>query len=175
MKLHTLAFLSISGLTVLGIACGGKTPPKEPAVVEAVADAAPPEPADAAPAEPKPLIERIGGKDTLKGVLDTFGKNVAGDKRVSKAFGKTLKVEQFRDMLFDHICEKSGGDCKYAGKPWKDVTKPLKITEVQWDALVEALKSAMEEKKVGETEAGDVISTIGELKDQIVDPASKKK
>ena len=50
MNIRTLAFLSISGLTVLGIACGGKTPPKEPPVVEAVADAAPPEPVDAAPA-----------------------------------------------------------------------------------------------------------------------------
>jgi truncated hemoglobin YjbI len=100
-------------------------------VVEAVADAAPPEPADAAPA-PKPLVERIGGKDALKAVFDTFGKNVQGDKKVAKIFGKTLKVDQFRDMLFEHVCEKAGGDCKYSGKPWKEAFKGLKVTEAQW-------------------------------------------
>jgi hypothetical protein len=134
MNIRTLAFLSISGLTVLGIACGGKTPPKEPPVVEAVADAAPPEPVDAAPA-PKPLIERIGGADALKGVFETFGKNVQGDKKVSKIFGKTLKVDQFRDMLFEHVCEKAGGECKYSGKPWKEAFKGLKVTEAQWESF----------------------------------------
>lgn len=174
MKLRTLAFLSFSGLTILGVACGGKKPPKEPPVVEAIADAGA-EPVDSAPPEPKSLIERVGGKDALKGVLETFAKNVQGDKKVSKIFGKTLKVEQFRDMLFDHICEKAGGDCKYAGKPWKETFKPLKVTEAQWEALVESLKAAMEEKKVAEAEAADVISTIGELKEQIVDAAGPKK
>ena len=174
MNIRTLAFLSISGLTVLGIACGGKTPPKEPPVVEAVADAAPPEPVDAAPA-PTPLIERIGGADALKGVFETFGKNVQGDKKVSKIFGKTLKVDQFRDMLFEHVCEKAGGECKYSGKPWKEAFKGLKVTEAQWEAFVESLKAAMEEKKVGEAESADVISTIAELKEEIVDPATKKK
>lgn len=175
MKLPTLAFLTISGLTIFGLACGGKTPPKEPPVSEAVADAAPPEPVDAAPAAPKPLIERVGGKDVLKAVLETFAKNVQGDKKVSKSFGKTLKVEQFRDMLFDHICEKAGGDCKYAGKPWKEAFKPLKLNDAQWETLVEDLKAAMEEKKIAEAEAADVISTIGELKDQVVESTPKKK
>jgi hemoglobin len=175
MQIRTVAFVALTGVSLLAFACGGKTPPKEPPVVEAIADAGPSEPVDAAPPEPKPLIERVGGKDALKGVLETFAKNVQGDKKVSKIFGKSLKIEAFRDMLFEHICEKAGGDCKYTGKPWKDAFKGLKVTEAQWDTLLEDLKAAMEEKKVAEAELGDVVSTLGELKDQVVDPATKKK
>ena len=94
---------------------------------------------------------------------------------MSKIFGKTLKVDQFRDMLFEHVCEKAGGECKYSGKPWKEAFKGLKVTEAQWEAFVESLKAAMEEKKVGEAESADVISTIAELKEEIVDPSTKKK
>ncbi len=169
MQTRTLAFLAIIGVTGFAVACGSKPRPKEPPVVEAIADAGPVSEPDAAPPEPKPLIERVGGKDNLKAVLEIFGKNVQGDKKVSKIFSKTMKVDQFRDMLYEHICEKAGGDCKYSGKPWKDAFKGLKVTAAQWETLLEDLKAAMEEKKVGETELADVVSTIAELKEQIVE------
>ncbi|HRG98370.1 MAG TPA: group 1 truncated hemoglobin [Polyangiaceae bacterium] len=169
MQTRFLALAALACATGLALACGTKPPPKEPPVVEAVADAAPPTEVDAAPPEPKPLIERVGGKDKLKAVLEVFGKNVQGDKKVSKIFSKSLKVDQFRDMLFEHMCEKAGGDCKYSGKPWKEAFKGLKVTAAQWETLLEDLKAAMEEKQVGETELADLVSTIAELKEEIVE------
>lgn len=170
MQIRSLALLALAAATSLALACGAKPPPKEPPVVEAIADASvTTEPADAGPPAPKPLIERLGGKDSLKAVLEVFAKNVQGDKKVSKIFSKSLKLDQFRDMLFEHLCEKAGGDCKYSGKPWKEAFKGLKVTTAQWETLVEDLKAAMEEKKVGEAELADVVSTIAELKDEIVE------
>ncbi|HQY65020.1 MAG: group 1 truncated hemoglobin [Myxococcales bacterium] len=169
MQTRLFAIAALACATGLAVACGAKPPPKEPPVVEAVADAAPPAEVDAAPPEPKPLIERLGGKDKLKAVLEVFAKNVQGDKKVSKIFSKTLKIDQFRDMLFDHMCEKAGGDCKYAGKPWKEAFKGLKVTAAQWETLLEDLKAAMEEKQIGETELADLVSTIASLKEEIVE------
>ena len=157
-----------------GTACGGKRPPKEPPVVEAIADAAVPEPPEAAPPEPKSLFECIGGKEALKGIFDTFVKNVQGDKKVSKIFSKTLKLDPFKEMLSEYLCEKSGGECKYSGKPFKDAFKGLKVTEEQWNAMLEDLKAAMDEKKVGDAEQGDLVSLMAPLKDEIVEVKPKK-
>ena len=65
------------------MACGGKKPPIEP--VAEVADAAPPEPEP--PPPPKSLFERIGKKEGIVAVVDSFTKNVQADKVVNKLSG----------------------------------------------------------------------------------------
>jgi hemoglobin len=168
-------------------ACAGKKPPpKEPNITETIADAGPEdgEAADAeAPAAPKSLYERLGGKEAIAKVVDSFVGKVAADPVTKKRFAKIPKdhVEKFSKNLVDQICEASGGDCKYAGKSMKEAHKGMKITEAEWQATVAALSAALDENKVGETEKSDLIAAIAPMHDDIVEkqgtgkPAGKKK
>ena len=88
------------------------------------------------------LFERIGNKEGIVKVVDSFVQNVDADKRVNKLFAKTKadkkRMERFKQMLVEQICELSGGPCKYAGKDMKAAHKGMKITDAQFDAIVDA-------------------------------------
>lgn len=168
-------------LVVLGAAafaaCGGKTPPKEPPIAETVADAGPVDAAPPEPPAPKSLYERLGGKEVIAKVVDTFVKNVAADNKINKRFAKLKgdKLEAFKKNLSEHICEVSGGDCKYAGKSMKDAHKGMKIKEDEWNALLMDLKAALEENKVGDTEQNDLVALLAPMRDDIVEAKPKAK
>lgn len=160
----------------VAFACGGKPPPKEPAITETVADAGPGDAAPPEPEKPKSLFERLGGKDGITAVVDTFLKNVTADNKINKRFAQTKgpKLEKFKQHLIDLVCEQAGGDCKYAGKSMKDAHKGMKIKEDEWNALLLDLKAALEEHKVGENEQNDLVSALGGMHDDIVEVKPKK-
>jgi hemoglobin len=159
------------------IACGPKKPAKPVETTPTVEDAGAVAEDAAPPPVQKSLYERLGGKDGIKAVVDTFVKNVAADKRINKSFAKTTgaKLEHFKAALVDQICEATGGDCKYAGKGMKEAHKGMKITEAQFAALVEDLKMALEEKGVGEGERNDLFALLAPMKDDIVEVKDKAK
>lgn len=158
-------------------ACGKKPAPKEPTITETVADAGPEDAAPPEPPKPKSLYERLGGKEAIAKVVDSFIKNVAGNDATKKRFAKLPKerIEKFRENLIAQICKESGGDCEYKGKPMKEAHKGMKITEVEWNATVAALKAALDEHKVGDNEQNDLIAAIAPMKDDIVEVKPKGK
>ncbi len=174
---HPLAVLFVVATFGALVACGSKKPPKPVETTPTVEDAGAVE--DASPAAPvqKSLFERLGGKDGIKAVVDTFVKNVSADKRINKQFLKTTgpKLEHFKAAMVDQICEATGGECKYTGKNMKDAHKNMKITEAQFAAVVEDLKMALEEKGVGEGERNDLFALLAPMKDDIVEVKDKPK
>src|ERR1700733_2853919 len=97
------------------VACGGskRPPPVEPKVEQVVPDAGPP--LDAAP--PATLYERLGGKEGVDAIADSFSKNLLADPRVNKAFKKSKDgLEHFKLMLAAQICQLAAGPCQYGGK-----------------------------------------------------------
>ena len=174
--LFSSAVLASSFALAVGMsACGKKQPPKEPAITETIADAGPEDAADAAPPAPKSLYERLGGKEGITKVVDSFVKNVVQNDTIKKRFTKLPKerVEKFKTNLIAQICKETGGDCEYTGKSMKDAHKGMRITEAEWNATVSALKAALDEHKVGDTEQGDLIAIIAPMKDDIA-PSKKK-
>ena len=175
LALATLEMSAIS-LGVGGVGCGAKKPPlTEPAVSEIATDAGAPDPVDAAPPPPRSLYDRLGGKDGVAAVADTFSKNLLVDPRVSKAFLKSKDhLEHFKQMLADMICEAAAGGCHYAGRSMKDAHKGMAITEAQFDAVVEDLQLALDERGVGETEKSELFAAIAPMRDDIVEKKKKK-
>ena len=174
---HPLAVLFVVATFGCLVACGGKKPPKPVETTPTVEDAGVVEDASPPPPVQKSLYERLGGKDGIKAVVDTFVKNVSADKRINKLFAKTTgpKLEHFKAAMVDQICEATGGECKYTGKLMKDAHKGMKITEAQFAAVVEDLKMALEEKGVGEGERNDLFALLAPMKDEIVEVKDKKK
>lgn len=162
-------------LAVLGLAaftaCGGKTPPKEPAIAETVSDAGQGDAGAPEPPKPKSLYERLGGREAIAKVVDTFMKNVAADTKVKKRFAKTIgqKLDKFKQNMVDQLCETTGGECKYAGKSMKVAHQGMKIKEDEWNALLLDLKNALEEHQIGDAEQNDLVALLAPMKDDLVE------
>ena len=169
-----LATLLIATSGVMVFACGSakKPPPKEPAVTETVTDAGA-EP-DAEAEAPKSLYERLGGREAIAQVVDTFMKNVAADTKINKRFAKLKgkRLDEFKEKVVDQICEATGGDCEYTGKSMADAHKGMKIKEDEWNAFVADLKAALDEHKIDESDQADLMALLGPMHDDIV--AGKK-
>ena len=175
-RLFCSVILGVVLLGLLGLACGKKQPPKEPTITETVSDGGT-DAAEAEPPEPKSLFERLGGKDGIGKVVDTFINNIVHNDVIKKRFAKLPKgrVEKFKAHMIALICKESGGDCEYTGKSMKDAHKGMKINEAEWNATVSVLKSALDDNKVGENEQNDLIAAIAPMKDDIVEVKPKPK
>lgn len=178
MRTRFLVSTSLVALGLLAFACSSKPrPPKEPTVTETVTDGGNAD-ADAEPPAPKSLYERLGGKEALTKVVEAFTKNMLGNDLTKKRFAKIPKdrIEAMNKKMVDQLCKETGGDCEYTGKPMKAAHKGMKITEAEWNAMVKAMKAALEEAGVAEMEESDVIALLAPMREDIVEqktPAKK--
>ena len=124
-------------------------------------------------AKKKSLYVRLGGKKSIKLVVDEFVNNCAGDSRINSFFAKTAadkkRLSKFKHNLVDQICEASGGPCKYKGKDMKTAHKGMGISGADFNALVEDLVKALDKFKVGETEKNELLGALGPMKGDIVE------
>jgi hemoglobin len=113
----------------------------------------------------KSLYDRLGGKDAIAGVVDKFLANVVADNRINAMFANADPAN-LKTKLVDQICEATGGPCKYTGKTMKDAHAGMKITEADFNALVEDLVKALE--GVPEKEQTELLSALAAMKPDIV-------
>ena len=124
--------------------------------------------ADTTPAATKSLYDRLGGQDAIKAVVKDFvEENVAKDTRINARFANT-DIPHLEQMLLEQICQASGGPCKYTGKDMKTAHAGMKITDDEFNALVEALKKSLDKFKVGAQEQSDLIGALAPMKPDIV-------
>jgi hemoglobin len=163
MKLKNVLQVVLAATLALS-ACGGG----------AKKDATTPE---GATASDRPLFERLGGLDAISKVVDAFLANCVADNRINARFANDVTdpeaLKHFRQMLIDQICEATGGGpivgCKYTGKSMPDAHKDMKITEDEFNALVEDLTKALDQYQVPEREKGELLGALGGMKGDIVD------
>ncbi len=71
-------------------------------------------------------------------------------------------------MLVDQVCEATGGPCTYTGKSMRDAHKGMKLTEADFNALVEDLTRSLDKFKVGDKEKNELLTALGGMKSDIV-------
>ena len=156
---HSIHSIAAALLVLATAACKESKPPVADTAVETAAAAA-------APVE-KSLYDRLGGKDAITSVINDFVANVAADKRINARFAKT-NIPHLKQMLVEQVCQATGGPCTYTGKSMRDAHKGMKITEADFNALVEDLTQSLDKFKVGEKEKGELLSALGGMKGDIV-------
>ena len=117
--------------------------------------------------EKKSLYDRLGGKPAITAVVDDFVGNVAGDARINQRFANA-NIPQLKAMLVDQICQAAGGPCTYTGASMKAAHAGMKITDVEFNALVEDLIKSLDKFKVGAREKKDLLGALGGMKSDIV-------
>ena len=159
-SLRSLQLASLLSALMLG-ACEAKPPADGTATV---ADTAP---ATATAAADSSLYSRLGGKDAITAVIDDFVANVAADTRINARFA-TTDIPHLKRMLVDQVCEATGGPCTYGGKDMRTAHAGMKITEVEFNALVEDLTKSLDKFNVGEREKTELLAALGGMKGDVV-------
>ena len=118
-------------------------------------------------ADKKSLYDRLGGKPAIRAVVDDFIGNVAGDARINQRFAGA-NIAKLKTNLVDQICEASGGPCKYTGQGMKGAHTGMKITDGEFDALVDDLAKSLDKLNVPAQEKGELLSALGGLRKDIV-------
>jgi hemoglobin len=156
---HSIHAIAAALLVVAAAGCRESKPAASDTAVETAAVAA-------APAE-QSLYDRLGGKDAITSVIDDFVANVAADKRINARFANA-NIPHLKQMLVEQVCQATGGPCTYTGKSMRDAHKGMKITEADFNALVEDLTRSLDKFKVGEKEKSELLTALGGMKGDIV-------
>ena len=120
-----------------------------------------------APAASASLYDRLGGKPAITAVIDDFVGNVAADTRINKRFANA-NIPRLKTMLVDQVCEASGGPCKYTGRSMRESHTGMKITDAEFNALVEDLVKSLDKFKVPAKEKNELLGALGGMKNDIV-------
>ena len=113
------------------------------------------------------LYERLGGKPAITAVIDDFIGNVAADTRINKRFAYA-DIPRLKMRLVDQVCEATGGPCKYTGASMRDAHTGMKITDAEFNALVEDLVKSLDKFKVPAKEKNELLGALGGMKGDIV-------
>ena len=150
MHIRTLVISAIASVSLA--ACGGGKKPADTTTTAAN----------------KSLYDRLGGQDAIKAVVKDFvEENVAKDPRINARFANS-DIPHLEQMLTEQICQASGGPCKYSGKDMKTAHTGMKITDDEFNALVEDLKKSLDKFKVGAQEQSELIGALAPMKPDIV-------
>nr|WP_039875725.1 group 1 truncated hemoglobin [Herbaspirillum frisingense] len=89
------------------------------------------------------LYRALGGLPVLQKVVDDFMASMLADRRIKHTFAES-NIERVKQKLVEQFCQLSGGGCIYTGDPMREVHQGLKLSNADFNALVEDLQLAMD-------------------------------
>jgi hemoglobin len=116
----------------------------------------------------KSLYDRLGGKSSISAVVDQFVANVAADTRINGRFA-TTDIRKLKGHLVDQVCMATGGPCTYSGRDMRTTHAGMKISNGDFEALVEDLVKSLDTFKVSAREKGELLDLLGPMKKDIVE------
>ncbi len=151
--------LTLASAVPLVVACGG-------------GEKAPPADTPAAAPAASTLYDRLGGRDAIVAVVDSFVARVAADSRINGFFKATAsdpaRLAAFKGKLVDQICQATGGPCTYTGKDMKTTHAGMNITGADFDALVEDLAATLKAFNVAQADQDALLGALAPMKVDIV-------
>ena len=113
------------------------------------------------------LFAQIGGAPKLKATVDTLVEVMLQDERINFAFAQT-DLAKFKALLYDQLCELTGGPCKYKGRNMFEAHKKLNTTNAQFNALAEDLYIAFDKHDVPYRVQNKVMALLAPMQPQVV-------
>ena len=91
--------------------------------------------------KPSILHPRNAPMHPHRAAFDFVG-NVAADARINSFFAHT-DIARLKRLLVEQICAGTGGPCSYTGRSMPEAHRGMRITDAQFDALVQDLVKAV--------------------------------
>lgn len=122
----------------------------------------------AAQASPeKSLYDQLGGKESIRKVMDDFVVRLKADPRIGDQFAAT-DADRLASQLTDQVCEATGGPCKYVGLDMQAAHAGMTITKAHFNALVEVLQTSMNSHNVPLDVQLEVLSMLAPMHRDVI-------
>ncbi len=92
------------------------------------------------------LFADLGGQAGIDRIVEASVDNYLADPRISKIFDES-NMDRVRAQFKVQFCQIAGGPCEYKGHGMAEAHKGLRLTNADFNAVVEDLQAAMD--KVG--------------------------
>jgi len=119
-----------------------------------------------APAD-EPLYQALGEKTGIDRLTEEFLWVISEDERVVDRFLKS-DITRFQKNFSLQLCELSGGPCRYHGDSMQRVHGGHAISEMEFNAVVEDLLTAMERLHYSVAVQNRLLKQLAPMQPQIV-------
>jgi hemoglobin len=122
------------------------------------------------------LYERLGGEKGIAQIVDDLFAFVAEDPKIRKEHKDHFvkgDVAGLKRKLIDQLGEATGGPQKYKGKNMKDAHKGLKITNADFNALMEDVTKALVKNKVEPKDLRVLLKALQKMRPDVVEVPDK--
>jgi hemoglobin len=117
------------------------------------------------------LFQQMGGEPKLRATIDTMVEVMLVDPRINFTFANT-DLAKFKGLLYDQICELTGGPCKYTGRDMASSHEKINSTNAMFNALAEDLYIAFEKHGVPYRVQNRVMALLAPMQPDIVKKGS---
>jgi hemoglobin len=118
-------------------------------------------------AQAQTLYEQIGGEPALKATVEELMLIMESDPRINFTFAET-DIPKFKQLLFDQLCNLTGGPCQYTGRSMQESHEKLKVTNAMFNALAEDLYIAFDRVGVPYRVQNKVMALLAPMQRDIV-------
>lgn len=116
------------------------------------------------------LYEQIGGEPVLRKTVEEFVLIMEDDDRINFAFGNT-DIAKFKQLLFEQLCNVTGGPCQYTGRSMEESHRELAIDNAMFNALAEDVYLAFDRVGVPYRLQNKVMAIFAPMQKDMVKPA----
>lgn len=113
------------------------------------------------------LYEELGGKDGVEQIVELLLTKISDDPRIAAQFA-AVDILRLNDKLIEQICFESGGPCTYTGKDMVEAHAKQKVSNADFNALVEDLMWAMDQRRIPRTTQNRLLARLAPMHAEIV-------
>ncbi|MFZ6645847.1 group I truncated hemoglobin [Undibacterium sp. TJN25] len=115
------------------------------------------------------LYQSLGAEQGIGNIVDDLVVLILQDERIKEQFKET-NMKNLAKLLKEQFCVLSGGRCKYTGDDMKLVHGKMGVTDLQFNALVEDLQTALDKNNVPSATQNKLIALLAPMHRDIVLP-----
>jgi hemoglobin len=113
------------------------------------------------------LFHRIGGMAVITSVADETVGAASSDPRTKRTF-EGINLTRLKLSVATHLCNVSGGPCKYEGEDMVVAHTGLDITNAEFDLMANFLDTALARHAVGSVERKELDSIFRKMRPDVV-------
>ena len=117
------------------------------------------------------LYRRLGGYDVIAAFVDSWIRLLVLDRQL-RGYFKGMSVDtqrKVRQLTIDFIAEHAGGPVLYTGRSMKVAHEGLRISERDYDRLMQHAATVLDTLGVSDPEKGEMLSFLASLKGDCVE------
>lgn len=113
------------------------------------------------------LYQRLGGRPGIETIVESLLGFVADDLRIVEHFADA-DITDLRARLTEQFCVLAGGPCEYRGVSMEEAHVGMRITEADFNALVEDLLKAMDKHQIPVSTQNELLARLAPMRRQII-------